>query len=113
MLDSGTTFSSPGGTFSYVVIGPVCRLFDRETLPWPCCRLSWKGKEPAWRRIGSRFVGDLAVKRFPSYAVIGQDRHGNTWTQVITDYTYRLPKGVARWWYARTPPPGQEWANYR
>lgn len=109
MLDPGAVFDSPGGSFSYQVLGPVCRLYDREQLPWPCCRLSWRGKEPSWRRVGPRLVGDLAVRRFPSYAVRGFDRWGNSWEAVVTDYTYGLPDRERRWWYAKTPPPGQPW----
>ena len=112
MLASGTTFDSPGGSFSYVIIGPVCRLYDREQLPWPICSLQWRGKAPSWKRIGCRFVGDIAVKRFPSYAVRGIDRHGSTWTDVVTDYTYRLPSAVKRWWYANTPPSGHAFPDY-
>lgn len=68
-LRSGEIFYSPGGTFKYRVIGPCCRLYDREELPWPCCRLSWQGKEPFWNRIGRRFVADLGAKESPSYCV--------------------------------------------
>jgi hypothetical protein len=112
MLDSGVSFQSPGGTFAYVVVGPCCRLYDREELPWPSCSLAWKGKQPSWKRIGKRLVADIAVKRFPSYAVIGSDRHGNFWTDVVTDYTYQLPSAQRRWWYAPTPPQGQPWPEY-
>ena len=107
MLSPGTSFRSPGGSFSYIVQGPVCRLYDREELPWPCCRLSWRGKEPSWRRVGRRFVADLGVTRFPSYSVIGIDRDGVTWESVITDPTYPLTIQEKRWWYSRTPPEGQ------
>lgn len=112
MLDSGTGFRSPGGSFSYVVAGPCCRLFDRETLPWPCCRLSWRGKEPSWRRQGRRLVGDLAARSFPSYAVVGCDRDGNTWESVVTDYTYKLRPDMKRWWYSQFPPAGKPWPSY-
>lgn len=107
MLKPGTTFRSPGGSFSYTVQGAVCRLYDREELPWPCCRLSWKGKEPSWKRVGRRFVADLGATRFPSYAVTGVDRQGNEWEQVMTDPTYILSMDEKRWWYSRTPAPGQ------
>ena len=112
MLDPGTTFSSPGGSFFYQVQGPVCRLYDREELPWPCCRLSWRGKEPSWNRVGRRFVGDIAVKRYPSYAVKGIDRHGVTWEDVYTDPTYKLPAAVRKWWYANLPPAGKNYPDY-
>ncbi len=112
MLDPGSLFDSPGGSFSYQVLGPVCRLYDREQLPWPCCRLSWRGKEPSWRRVGCRLVADLAVRRFPSYAVRGTDRYGNTWESVATDFTYQLPERERVWWYAKTPPPGTPWPEH-
>ena len=69
LLEPGSVHTSPGGQYSFRVIGPCCRLFDREELPWPCCRLAWRSKEPSWRRIGRRFVPDLAARRCPSYAV--------------------------------------------
>ncbi|MGA0021027.1 hypothetical protein [Vulcanococcus sp.] len=109
MLEPGALYDSPGGSFCYRIEGPVCRLYDREELPWPCCRLSWRGKEPSWRRIGPRLVGDLACRRFPSYAVTGFDRYGNSWQQVATDFTTPLRPEVARWWYAKTPAPGADW----
>ena len=112
MLDSGTSFQSPGGSFSYVVVGPVCRLYDREELPWPSCRLSWKGKEPSWNRVGRRFVGDLAVKRFPSYSVIGTDRWGHVWHDIATDFSYPLAMPAKRWWYSNIPPEGHSYPSY-
>lgn len=51
-------------------------------------------------------MGDLALSRFPSYAMQGVDRYGNTWQAVVTDFTYTLPERERRWWYAKTPPPG-------
>ena len=59
---TGSVQSSYGGQYSYKVIGPCCRLYDREELPWPCSRLAWRSKEPSWRRIGSRFVADMASR---------------------------------------------------
>ena len=69
LLEYGSIHASSGGQYSFRVIGPCCRLFDREDLPWPCSRLAWKSKEPSWRRVGSRFVPDLAARRCPSYSV--------------------------------------------
>ena len=57
-------------------------------------------------------VGDLAARRFPSYAVIGLDRDGNTWQDVVTDYTFPLRAEVARWWYTPALPPGKPWPSY-
>ena len=69
LLDHGSVHTSPGGQYSFRVIGPCCRLYDREELPWPCCRLAWRSKEPSWRRVGRRFVADLGSRRCPSYSV--------------------------------------------
>ena len=66
---TGSVQSSYGGQYSYKVIGPCCRLYDREELPWPCSRLAWRSKGPSWRRIGSRFVADMASRNCPSYSV--------------------------------------------
>jgi hypothetical protein len=85
-------------------MGPCCRLFDREQLPWPCCRLQWHSKEPSWRRIGPRFVPDMAAKRYPSYSVelIG---YGETHEPIIlTLYTDRLSSQDQDWWYTRKRP---------
>ena len=107
-LKEGDTFLTPGGTYRYRVIGPICRLYDREELPWPCCRITgWKGKEPSWRRVGSRFISDLATRNKPSYRVQLLDPHTN---RVIShpltgetsmDYTLywsRLSDERKRWW---------------
>lgn len=97
----GHIFHSPGGHFTYRVIGPCCRLFDREELPWPCCRLEWRGKEPSWRRVGRRFVPDMAAKNSPSYAVevLGQEYSGRI--MVVTLYPVKLSQETKDWWYAR------------
>lgn len=94
-------FQSPGCHFTYRVIGPCCRLFDREQLPWPCCRLQWRGKEPSWRRIGRRFVVDMATRRYPSYSVeiVGQAEAADC--VVMTVYTQPLSAEMRNWWYAR------------
>ncbi len=99
---SGYLFQSPGGHFTYRVVGPCCRLFDREQLPWPCCRLQWRGKEPSWRRIGKRFVPDMATRHFPSYGVeiVGQPYHGQPF--ITTLYTYRFDRSLQSWWYNRS-----------
>lgn len=100
-LEHGQTFRSPGCHFTYRVIGPCCRLFDREELPWPCCRLQWRGKEPSWRRIGKRFVPDLATQNSPSYSVevVGQEYAGRTF--VVTLYAVKLPQPVRKWWHVK------------
>ncbi|UBF24446.1 hypothetical protein K9N68_22485 [Kovacikia minuta CCNUW1] len=98
-LRYGQVFFSPGCHFSYRVLGPCCRLFDREQLPWPCCRIQWRGKEPSWRRIGKRFTVDLATRNHPSYSVeiLGQ---GTTEPIVITLYSVNLPQPVRDWWHS-------------
>jgi hypothetical protein len=106
-LPSGSILHSPGGQFRYRIIGPCCRLFDREQLPWPCCRIQWHSKEPSWRRIGNRFVADMAAKRYPSYSVelVGYDNAPEP--TLLTLYTDRLPPPTLDWWYTRqrsTPP---------
>lgn len=100
-LEPGQIISSPGCHFSYRILGACCRLFDREQLPWPCCRLQWRGKEPSWRRIGRRFIVDLATRNFPSYSVeiVGQ-KSLSAEPLVITLYWVKLPPLVKDWWYA-------------
>jgi hypothetical protein len=97
----GKRFRSPGGSFVYEVIGPVCRLYDREELPWPSCSLQWRGKQPSWRRIGRRFIPDIAAQRCPSYQVVGVDAGGVRWEQVLTLYQYRLTDHEKEWWYSK------------
>ena len=98
---SGYEFLSPGSQFSYRVLGPCCRLFDREQLPWPCCRIQWHGKEPSWRRIGRRFIVDLATKRYPSYSVelVGYTSSANP--TILTLYTDRLSSQEQEWWHSK------------
>jgi hypothetical protein len=99
---SGQVFYSAGGHFCYQVIGPCCRLFDREQLPWPCCRLQWQGKEPSWRRIGKRFVPDMSTRNYPSYAVQILNQ-GIAETFVFTLYTAKLSATEREWWYSKKP----------
>lgn len=101
LLPHGHTFSSPGGHFTYRVIGPCCRLFDREELPWPCCRLQWRSKEPSWRRIGRRFVPDIAAKRSPSYQVEILNPEYPTEQIVLTLYWTKLSSEQQQWWYTK------------
>jgi hypothetical protein len=99
-LKPGQIFKSPGGTFKYRVIGACCRLYDRNSLPYPCCRLSWKGKEPFWNRQGKRFVPDISVKHSPSYCV-GLVDYPEAEPFVMTLYWVKLSDGKQQWWYAR------------
>lgn len=101
MMSAGKKFKSHGGSFVYEVQGPLCRLYDREELPWPSCSLAWKGKQPSWNRVGRRFVPDMGSMRFASYFVTGQDCWGFKWQGVHTMYGPRLEKKEADWWYSR------------
>lgn len=101
LLEPGSIHPSPGGQYSFRVIGPCCRLFDREELPWPCCRLAWRSKEPSWRRIGRRFVADLASRRCPSYVVELLQPGSRPTTTVITLFPQRLSAELQEWWYSK------------
>ena len=68
-LKPGDVFYSPGCSYRYEVVGAVCQLYDRENLPYPSCSLSWKGKQPSWRRIGRRFINDIASANREVYLV--------------------------------------------
>lgn len=103
MLPHGAMFKSHGGRFGYEVVGPVCRLYDREELPWPSCSLQWRGKQPSWNRVGKRFVPDLAAARCPSYAVNGVDAYGTTWTTILTIYDETLVPDLKNWWITKKP----------
>jgi len=108
VLPSGKWKKSPGRNFAYQIIGPCCRLFDREALPWPSCSVSWRGKQPSWNRVGKRFVADMGAARSPSYSVIGVDRAGNCWRQILTIYYEKLNPAEKQWWYTRKPT-GKSW----
>ena len=99
----GSEHSSLGGQYSYRVLGPCCRLFDRDELPWPCCRLAWRSKEPSWRRVGRRFVADLASRRCPSYAVELLQPGSRPTRTVLTLFAQRLSPVLQEWWYSKQP----------
>lgn len=99
-LKPGQVFKSPGGTFKYRVVGACCRLYDRNSLPYPCCRLSWRGKEPFWNRIGKRFVPDTAAKHSPSYCVQLLDCPDAA-PFVMTLYWVKLLPEQQQWWYTK------------
>ena len=100
-MEYGTICPSEGGQFSFRVIGPCCRLFDREELPWPCSRLAWRSKEPSWRRIGSRFVADIASRRCPSYSVEILQPGMKPTTTVLTLFSLRFTQDLQEWWYSK------------
>lgn len=99
-LQPGQTFYSPGRVFKYRVVGACCRLYDREQLPYPSCSLEFKGKQPSWRRIGRRFVPDVAAKTSPSYCVELVD-YPEAAPVVMTLHWLRLSPEPQRWWYSK------------
>ena len=102
-MEHGRICPSQGGQFSFRVIGPCCRLFDREELPWPCSRLAWRSKEPSWRRIGARFVADIAGRRCPSYAVEILQPGTKPTKTVLTLFSRRFTAEMQEWWYSKRP----------
>lgn len=103
VLPHGAQFRSPGNSFCYQVLGPCCKLFDREELPWPCCSLAWRGRQPSWNRVGRRFVPDLTASRCPAYSVIGSDSWGDSWAEVLVLYQQRLSPELRQAWYTKVP----------
>ena len=103
LMAHGSIHESTGGHFSYRIIGPCCRLYDREELPWPCCRLSWRSKEPSWRRIGKRLVPDIAAQRCPSYSVELLQPGLKPTKTIITLFPERFNSAMQEWWYSRHP----------
>lgn len=103
VLREGQTLHSPGGTFAYQIVGPCCRLFDREQLPWPSCSISWRGKQPSWRRVGRRFVLDAGTKSHPTYAVrlLGQDSRAES--MLLTLFWVDLSTVEKVWWHGQKP----------
>ena len=98
---TGHIFESPGAHLTYRVTGPCCRLYDREQLPWPCCRIQWHSKEPSWRRIGKRLIVDLATRKHPSYCVeiIGQSYRSEP--IIMTIYTETFSAEMQNWWHTK------------
>ncbi|MEB3352342.1 MAG: hypothetical protein VKM01_08480 [Cyanobacteriota bacterium] len=103
LLEPFSEHTSPGGHYSFRVLGPCCRLFDREELPWPCCRIAWRSKEPSWRRVGRRFVADLAARRCPSYAVELLQPGSRPTRTIMTLFARRLAPELQEWWYSKQP----------
>ena len=103
VMDYGSIHTSEGGQYSFRVLGPCCRLFDREELPWPCSRIAWRSKEPSWRRIGARFVPDIASRKCPSYAVELLQPGSKPIETVLTLFSKRFSVGMQEWWYSKHP----------
>ena len=102
-FEYGAIRSSLGGQYSYKIIGPCCRLYDREELPWPCCRMGRKSKETYWIRIGSRFVADIASKKCPSYSVEILEPGSKPVQTVITLFAEKFSSEIQEWWYSKKP----------
>ncbi len=102
-LEAGDIIQSPGCHFTYRIIGPCCRLFDRGTLPWPSCRIEWHSKQPSWRRVGKQLIADMATRNSPSYSVeiVGQEGKRNP--IVITLYGVKFAAEHREWWHSRKP----------
>ena len=98
---SGHIFESLGAHMTYRVIGPCCRLYDRDQLPWPCCRIQWRSKEPSWRRIGTRYTVDMATRQHPSYCVeiVGQSYRSEPITMTL--YTVQMSRELQNWWHPK------------
>ncbi len=103
LMSHGTIYSSVGGQYSFRIIGACCRLYDREELPWPCCRIAWKTKEPSWKRVGKRFVPDIASQRCHSYAVEILQPGFKPTSTVLTLFPFRFNSSLQEWWYSKHP----------
>ncbi len=102
-LQAGDLIQSPGCHFTYRIVGPCCRLFDRANLPWPCCRIEWHSKEPSWRRVGKQFIPDMATRHSPSYSVEIVGQEGKRDPIVVTLYAAKLSPAQREWWHSRKP----------
>ncbi len=103
VYEPGQTLPSPGKNFNYVINGPVCPLYDRELLPYPCCRLLWHSKEPFWNRIGRRFVPDIGAKHFPSYSLQLVDENSEKSKPYVMTLFWlgKLEAELQNWWYTK------------
>jgi hypothetical protein len=95
LLSLGTIVRSPGQSFSYQIIGPICRLYDRSELPYPCCRLQWKGKEPSCNRVGKQYVIDMSTRHKASYQAYLLSETG----LVVNEELTGQPVAVVLTWY--------------
>lgn len=103
VLREGQILHSPGGTFAYEIIGPCCRLYDREQLPWPSCSITWRGKQPSWRRVGRRYILDVGTKNHPTYAVRLLGQESTAEPMLLTLFWVNLPSSEREWWYGKKP----------
>jgi len=65
--------------------------------------LAWRSKEPSWRRVGRRFVPDLASMRCPSYSVELLQPGSRPTATLLTLFSMRLTPELQEWWYSRQP----------
>ncbi len=94
---------SPGvQSYLYVISGPVCRLYNLGELPYPCCRIQWRGREPSWNREGRQYVPDLATRRHPSY-------HAALWVSDGEGGGRFVPKDLTLYWEPPLSTAGQRW----
>ena len=85
-LSPGTVFQSPGGSFTYKVIGAVCRLYDKK---------DWDG----WDGEGNRFVADFGSKNHESYCVTLIDEY-STNSEMIFTFAFRgMDEELKKWWF--------------
>ena len=103
LLEHGSVHASPGGQYSFRVIGPCCRLFDREELPWPCCRLAWRSKEPSWRRVGADLCQIWLPGVAPHIRLSCSSRALALHLRLLTLFSMRLTPELQEWWYSRLP----------
>lgn len=101
-LKSGDRFYSPGMNYEYEVIGAVCLLYDREELPYPCCSLEYKGKQPSWNRQGKRFIPNITSKDCETYNVkLLNHKCRNIFTYSFS--YYKINKEKRDWWITKLP----------
>ena len=98
LITQGETIYSPGMSFCYRVIGSICRLYDREELPYPSCSLQWRGKQPSWNRVGKRFIPDMSCKNSPSYSVYLMNGRVEFTEKIITCNWVKLSPEEKLWW---------------
>lgn len=100
-LKPGDKFMSPGCNFEYEIIGACCLLYDREQLPYPSCSLSFRGKQPSWKRVGKRFVPDIGTSKYEVYQVALINRFGEYAGYYYWVFTYKdMGEDLKQWWYS-------------
>ena len=67
------------------------------------CIRDRRSKEPSWRRIGSRFVADMASRKCPSYSVQILEPGSKPVETVITLFSKKFSSDIQEWWYSKKP----------